>query len=132
MIRPRHSSSPARCLRSELHFDTDEHQRINRWKFHLGQEHSLAGGWGLNYGVRYSLTNDHSWQTFTPTGDNTAANPTDSYSRQNEDIVNVYAGTNGKIGQKVNFEASLAAEYYHSPAASVERLSYVFTDLYSE
>ena len=32
----------------ELHFDTDEHQRINRWKFHLGQEHSLAGGWGLN------------------------------------------------------------------------------------
>lgn len=100
----------------ELHFNTDEHQRINRWKFHLGQEHSLAGGWGLNYGVRYSLTNDHSWQTFTPTGDNTAANPTDSYSRQNEDIVNVYAGTNGKIGQKVNFEASLAAEYYHSPA----------------
>ena len=100
----------------ELHFDTDEHQRINRWKFHLGQEHSLAGGWGLNYGVRYSLTNDHSWQTFTSTGDNTAAHPADSYSRQNEDIVNIYAGTNGKIGQKVNFEASLAAEYYHSPA----------------
>lgn len=99
----------------ELHFDTDEHQRINRWKFHLGQEHSLAGGWGLNYGVRYSLTNDHSWQTFTPTGDNTAAHPADSYSRQNEDIVNIYAGTNGKIGEKLDFEASLAAEYYHSP-----------------
>lgn len=100
----------------ELHFDTDEHQRINRWKFHLGQEHSLAGGWGLNYGVRYSLTNDHSWQTFTSTGDNTAAHPADSYSRQNEDIVNIYAGTNGKIGEKLDFEASLAAEYYHSPA----------------
>lgn len=99
----------------ELHFDTDEHQRINRWKFHLGQEHSLAGGWGLNYGVRYSLTNDHSWQTFTSTGDNTAAHPADSYSRQNEDIVNIYAGTNGKIGEKLDFEASLAAEYYHSP-----------------
>ena len=99
----------------ELHFDTNEHQRINRWKFHLGQEHSLVGGWGLNYGVRYSLTNDHSWQTFTPTGDNTAAHPADSYSRQNEDIVNVYAGTNGKIGEKLDFEASLAAEYYHSP-----------------
>ena len=99
----------------ELHFDTNEHQRINRWKFHLGQEHSLAGGWGLNYGVRYSLTNDHSWQTFTPTDDNTAAHPADSYSRQNEDIVNVYAGTNGKIGEKLDFEASLAAEYYHSP-----------------
>lgn len=99
----------------ELHFDTDEHQRINRWKFHLGQEHSLAGGWGLNYGVRYSLTNDHSWQTFTSTGDNTAAHPADSYSRQNEDIVNIYAGTNGKIGKKLDFEASLAAEYYHSP-----------------
>lgn len=99
----------------ELHFDTNEHQRINRWKFHLGQEHSLAGGWGLNYGVRYSLTNDHSWQTFTPTGDNTAAHPADSYSRQNEDIVNVYAGTNGKIEEKLDFEASLAAEYYHSP-----------------
>lgn len=100
----------------ELHFDTDEHQRINRWKFHLGQEHSLAGGWGLNYGVRYNLTNDHSWQTFLPTGSNTAASPTNSYSRQNEDIVNVYAGTNGKIGEKLNFEVSLAAEYYHSPA----------------
>lgn len=99
----------------ELHFDTDEHQRINRWKFHLGQEHSLAGGWGLNYGVRYSLTNDHSWQTFTSTGDNTAAHPADSYSRQNEDIGNIYAGTNGKIGEKLDFEASLAAEYYHSP-----------------
>ena len=100
----------------ELHFDTDEHQRINRWKFHLGQEHSLAGGWGLNYGVRYSLTNDHSWQTFLPTGSNTAASPTNSYSRQNEDIVNIYAGTNGKIGEKLDFEVSLAAEYYHSPA----------------
>lgn len=99
----------------ELHFDTDEHQRINRWKFHLGQEHSLASGWGLNYGVRYSLTNDHSWQTFTSTGDNTAAHPADSYSRQNEDIVNIYAGTNGKIGERLDFEASLAAEYYHSP-----------------
>lgn len=99
----------------ELHFDTDEHQRINRWKFHLGQEHSLTGGWGLNYGVRYSLTNDHSWQTFTSTGDNTAAHPADSYSRQNEDIVNIYAGTNGKIGERLDFEASLAAEYYHSP-----------------
>lgn len=99
----------------ELHFDTDEHQRINRWKFHLGQEHSLASGWGLNYGVRYSLTNDHSWQTFTSTGDNTAAHPADSYSRQNEDIVNIYADTNGKIGEKLDFEASLAAEYYHSP-----------------
>lgn len=98
----------------ELHFDTDEHQRINRWKFHLGQEHSLASGWGLNYGVRYSLTNDHSWQTFTSTGDNTA-HPADSYSRQNEDIVNIYAGTNGKIGERLDFEASLAAEYYHSP-----------------
>ena len=100
----------------ELHFDTDERQRINRWKFHLGQEHSLAGGWGLNYGVRYSLTNDHSWQTFLPTGSNTAASPTNSYSRQNEDIVNIYAGTNGKIGEKLDFEVSLAAEYYHSPA----------------
>ena len=100
----------------ELHFDTDEHQRINRWKFHLGQEHSLAGGWGLNYGVRYNLTNDHSWQTFLPTGSNTAASPTNSYSRQNEDIVNIYAGTNGKIGEKLDFEVSLAAEYYHSPA----------------
>ena len=100
----------------ELHFDTDEHQRINRWKFHLGQEHSLAGGWGLNYGVRYSLTNDHSWQTFLPTGSNTAASPTNSYSRQNEDIVNIFAGTNGKIGEKLDFEVSLAAEYYHSPA----------------
>ena len=100
----------------ELHFDTDEHQRINRWKFHLGQGHSLVGGWGLNYGVRYSLTNDHSWQTFTSTGDNTAAHPADSYSRQNEDIVNIYVGTNGKIGEKLDFEASLAAEYYHSPA----------------
>lgn len=100
----------------ELHFDTDEHQRINRWKFHLGQEHSLAGGLGLNYGVRYNLTNDHSWQTFLPTGSNTAASPTNSYSRQNEDIVNVYAGTNGKIGEKLDFEVSLAAEYYHSPA----------------
>lgn len=100
----------------ELHFDTDEHQRINRWKFHLGQEHSLAGGWGLNYGVRYNLTNDHSWQTFLPTGSNTAASPTNSYSRQNEDIVNIYAGSNGKIGEKLNFEVSLAAEYYHSPA----------------
>ena len=100
----------------ELHFDTDERQRINRWKFHLGQEHSLAGGWRLNYGVRYSLTNDHSWQTFLPTGSNTAASPTNSYSRQNEDIVNIYAGTNGKIGEKLDFEVSLAAEYYHSPA----------------
>ena len=122
--------------------DTDEHQRINRWKFHLGQEHSLAGGWGLNYGVRYNLTNDHSWQTFLPTGSNTAASPTNSYSRQNEDIVNIYAGSNGKIGEKLNFEVSLAAEYYHSPAwhqwnvyptlSLTECLSHALADLHAQ
>ncbi|MGI6231657.1 MAG: TonB-dependent receptor domain-containing protein [Prevotella sp.] len=98
-----------------LNFNTDEHQRINRWKFHLGQEHKLKKGWSLNYGVRYSFSNDHSWQTFTPTGENTATNPTNSFSRETEDIVNIYAGTSGKIGKKINFEASLAGEYYHSP-----------------
>lgn len=99
-----------------LNFDTDERQRINRWKFNLLQEHQLSEKLGINYGVRYNLSYDNSRQTFLLTGDNTTATPPNSYSTETEDIINIYAGANGKIGSKLDFEASLAAEYDHSPA----------------
>ncbi|MDO4165255.1 MAG: signal protein, partial [Bacteroides sp.] len=47
-----------------LDFYTEDRQRINRWKFFLGQEHSLKNGWGLNYGGSYTTSVDNSYQYY--------------------------------------------------------------------
>ena len=106
-----------------LRFETSDRQRINRWKLFLSQEHGWADGWGLNYGAVYTTGIDHSYQTYLPwkaaqsvaSTRNGQTLPEDMQSRKQEQTVNLYAGFTKSWGQKLTLDASLAAEYYHTP-----------------
>ena len=106
-----------------LRFETSDRQRINRWKLFLSQEHGWADGWGLNYGAVYTTGIDHSYQTYLPWKAAQSVAPTrngqtlpeDMQSRKQEQTVNLYAGFTKSWGQKLTLDASLAAEYYHTP-----------------
>lgn len=92
----------------DVSFIVNNDQRVNSWRYYLSQEHKLGHDWGLNYGAWFKQSVNHSLQAYE---DET----TESYARQREDIVNIYAGFSKNWGQKLMLEASLAAEYYHSP-----------------
>lgn len=96
------------------HFESNSDQKIDRWKFFLSQEHRLKSEWGLNYGVIYDTSVDHSYQYYVKTSEQSADLPDDSSFRQAEDNINLYAGGSKRFGKKLMLDASLAAEYYHS------------------
>lgn len=106
-----------------IRFETSDRQRINRWKLFLSQEHAFANGWGVNYGAVYTTGIDHSYQTYSPLPAGKSAVPAaeesplpeDMKSRKQEQTVNLYAGFSKSWGQKLTLDASLAAEYYHTP-----------------
>lgn len=96
-----------------LDYITHNNQRINRWKFFAQQEHTLKGGWSLNYGISLTTTNDHSWQDYegsSPSWGRLEGTP------HRETITNVYAGITKSWGRRVSLDLSLAAERYHSEA----------------
>ena len=122
----------------ELNYLVDNRQRLDIWRVYAKQEHTLAGGWGLNYGASYIRSTDNSRQEYeeltsrqvtsrqgdvpvsSSSGNN--ANPLVDLSTRNlstkkiENTVNLYAGFNKNFGNKVIIDASLAAEYYNSTA----------------
>lgn len=104
---------------SQLDFYTEDAQRINRWKFFMAQEHNLKQGWGLNYGVVYTTSIDHSYQYYYDPESGKPLTSTESLnslnSRRREQTLNVYAGFNKSFGSKLSLDASLAAEYYKTP-----------------
>lgn len=122
----------------ELNYLVDNRQRLDIWRVYAKQEHTLAGGWGLNYGASYLRSTDNSRQEYeeltnrqvtsrqgdvpvsSSSGNN--ANPLVDLSTRNlstkkiENTVNLYAGFSKNFGNKVIIDASLAAEYYNSTA----------------
>lgn len=84
-------------------------QRINSWRFYLSQEHDLKRGWSINYGTWYKTTINHSLQV------NNTGSLGRAYLRQEEKIFNVYSGVQKSFNDKLILEASVAAEYYHTP-----------------
>ena len=122
----------------ELNYLVDNRQRLDIWRVYAKQEHTLAGGWGLNYGASYIRSTDNSRQEYeeltsrqvtnrqgdvpvsSSSGNN--ANPLVDLSTRNlstkkiENTVNLYAGFSKNFGNKVIIDASLAAEYYNSTA----------------
>lgn len=122
----------------ELNYLVDNRQRLDIWRVYAKQEHTLAGGWGLNYGASYLRSTDNSRQEYeeltnrqvtsrqgdvpvsSSSGNN--ANPLVDLSTRNssakkiENTVNLYAGFNKNFNNKVIIDASLAAEYYNSTA----------------
>ena len=120
---PSHQRLESALEEAVLRFETYDRQRISRWKAFLSQEHAWANGWGLNYGAVYTTGTDHSYQIYLPlpAGQPAAADgeepslPEDMKSRKQEQTVNLYAGFSKSWGQKLTLDASLAAEYYHTP-----------------
>lgn len=116
----------------EYAFDAKDSQKISRWKATLSQEHNLKNGWGINYGAVFSTSLDVSWQQYSAfesvTGDfsgttgadtgsgSSSQKPQDMDSRQRESTFNLYAGFNKNFNNRFIIDASIAAEYYDSPA----------------
>lgn len=94
----------------------EENQRINRWLFYLNQEHSLANGWGINYGAKYSTTHDNSYQFYFDKETGAAIPDNSLKSRRTESTFNGYAGFSKSFGEQFSMDFSLAAELYESQA----------------
>ena len=48
----------------ELNYLVDNRQRLDIWRVYAKQEHTLKGGWGLNYGASYLRSTDNSRQEY--------------------------------------------------------------------
>lgn len=88
-----------------------ETQRINRWKFFVSGEHTLKGGWGINYGAGYEMSIDHSSQRYREEADLPGMT-----SRRKEETTNFYIGVGKSIGKQWSFDLSLEAEHYKTVA----------------
>lgn len=115
----------------ELNYVVNNSQRLDIWRVYARQEHTLNGGWGLNYGASYMRSTDNSSQDYeeltSQQGTSRRGNMPDanllvdlsarnSSAKKRENTVNLYAGFSKNFGNKVIIDASLAAEYYNSTA----------------
>ncbi len=115
----------------ELNYVVNNCQRLDIWRVYAKQEHTLNGGWGLNYGASYMRSTDNSSQDYeeltSQQGTSRRGNMPDanllvdlsarnSSAKKRENTVNLYAGFSKNFGNKVIIDASLAAEYYNSTA----------------
>lgn len=82
-------------------------QNINRWHVYIDQQHQL-GKWQLNYGAEYQHSKDHSSQYYT-TSDNSWFD-----NILNEDVANIYVGTQRSFDWGLSFNLSAKGEYYHN------------------
>lgn len=96
---------PTGALRCSM----DNDQRVNTGRIYLSQKHQLKNDWSINYGLWYQYSINHSAQSYDSDTDRH-----DSYLRQTEDIINVYAGLGKSWNNKIILDVSLAAEYYHT------------------
>ena len=99
---------------TERNMTSGSKQTINKWMFTADQNHSLAHGWGLSYGVKGQFASNKSYQTTVNKDGSVLPDGTSSVDI-NERIWNLYAGFSKQISEAVSVEASVAAEQYHSP-----------------
>ena len=99
---------------TERNLTSSSEQTINKWMFTADQTHSLAHGWGLSYGVKGQFASNKSYQSTLDKKGNILPNATSSVDI-NERIWNMYAGFSKQVNKAISFEASVAAEQYHSP-----------------
>lgn len=87
-------------------FNSEENQRINRWRYYLTGEQKIFSKWGINYGAIYCNSIDHSHQYFD------VEDKTDMKSRLREETFNIYMGLNRQLGKQFLIDISLATEHY--------------------
>ena len=100
----------------EMNYLVDNRQKLDIWRVYAKQEHTLKGGWGLNYGASYIRSTDNSSQAYDESTSGQGGLPVSQNTRKRENTVNMYAGFSKNFGNKVIIDASLAAEYYNSTA----------------
>ncbi len=99
---------------TERNLTSGSEQTINKWMFTADQNHSLAHGWGLSYGVKGQFASNKSYQNTLDKTGNILPNATSSVDI-NERIWNMYAGFSKQVNKAISLEVSVAAEQYHSP-----------------
>ncbi|MDR0866198.1 MAG: TonB-dependent receptor, partial [Candidatus Symbiothrix sp.] len=94
--------------RTFLSFSNQDIRRLNAY---LDQSHSLANGWILNYGTKFSYASQQSLQTYhSQTEPELSGLNTDS--RLDEYTSDVYAGFQKQFTPAFSLMASLTGEYY--------------------
>ena len=86
---------------------SDNRQSIDRYRMYIDQERRI-GKWQVNYGAEYIRSEDHSSQRYI------ASDKPDFDNTQNEDVANVYVGTQCSFDWGLSFNVSAKGEYYHN------------------
>ncbi len=94
------------------HFLSKDQQRINKWVFYLNETHKLPHNWGINYGMQYTTSTDHSFQKYYDDATGEYLPDNSMISRHREHTFNGFAGFDKSFGDKLSMDASLAAEHY--------------------
>lgn len=93
---------------SDYLLGSENRQDINRWHVYLDQQHQ-TGKWQLNYGAEYQHSKDHSSQHYGVFSDNP-----DFDDILSEEVVSVYAGTQGSTDVGLSLNVSVKGEYFHN------------------
>ena len=92
-------------------FDTKSKQNINKVSFYADQTNELGKAWTLNYGTNFSYASDKSSQIYhSSLGKDLSAS--NSNSKSDEYMYDIYAGVSKNINDKLSLTASLTGEYY--------------------
>jgi len=95
----------------ENSFDAKSKQDINRFSFYADQSHNLGKSWALNYGTKLSIASDKSSQIYhSPDGHDWS--DSNSESKLNEYVYDLYAGFSKSFSENLSVSASLTGEYY--------------------
>lgn len=86
-------------------------QDVYRYSLYLDQTHQLAKDWSLNYGTKFSFASDRSSQVYQAL-DAKDWSASDSYSKLDEYVYDLYGGFSKKVSDRLSLSASLTAEYY--------------------
>lgn len=85
-------------------------QRIDRYNVYADQKHKLSQGWNLRYGVSYTQTHNHDFQTYTEVEGDIATPSTDS--KLKEQTADFYVSLGKDCPSGISWSVSGTGEYY--------------------
>lgn len=92
-------------------FNARSKQDIHRLSFYADQNHKLAKDWVLTYGTKFSFASDKSSQIYHSLDENDWST-SDSRSKLNEYVYDLYAGFSKSFSDNFSISTSLTGEYY--------------------
>lgn len=92
-------------------FSAKSNQDIHRFSIYADQKHKLDRDWMVNYGMKFGFASDKSSQIYHSLH-NHDWSVSDSYSKLNEYVYDLYAGFSKQFSDALSVRASLTTEYY--------------------